>query len=289
MRHLTIRARLLLASAVAVVGAVLLSALTLWGAQRGGHALESMLEGSVKPLVALQRIDGALSVVRARASGLLLDQYAAPGNLSHLRDVRKHIEAAWSVQSTQLPTGEEQVAMFKALREGWPKLTGLLDDLDKAYASGDRARVEELLDAGWPVAHKHFIKHLQALIPLQEASAHATYELAIKDNRQASIMALVLAGAMVVAVLGIMMLTMRTVVSGLREAVDTSKAIANGDLSDRKASQRHDELGELLSSLADMRSSLAVLVGDIRQTADSIQVASTEVASGNADRRAQRP
>ena len=46
---------------------------------------------------------------------------------------------------------------------------------------------------------------------------------------------------------------------------------------------RRDEVGDLFHALADMRDGLQHLVGDIRVSADSIQLASTEVASGNAD------
>ena len=47
--------------------------------------------------------------------------------------------------------------------------------------------------------------------------------------------------------------------------------------------QRDDEIGEVLQSLAQMRDALRKIVGDVRQSAESIQVASAEVASGNTD------
>lgn len=283
MGYLTIRARLRFAALVAVVGAILLAVLTLWGGQRGGRALEAMLEGSVKPLVALQRIDGSLSAVRARAAGLLLDQYAAPGNLSHLRQVRKLVDEAWVQASALSATNDEHATLLKQLREGWPTVGSMLDDLDKAYDAGDRNRVDDLLQSAWPVAHKSFIKHLQAAIPLQEAGAHATYEHAVRENRQAAILAIAVACLLAGSMLLIMMVTTRSVMAGLHQAGELSKAIADGDLSDRPVADRRDELGALMSSLINMRTSLASLVGNIRQTADSIQVASAEVATGNAD------
>jgi methyl-accepting chemotaxis protein len=79
-------------------------------------------------------------------------------------------------------------------------------------------------------------------------------------------------------------LTLRAVAKPLEGAVKVAERIAEGDLgSTVDVGTRRDEIGRLLQAVASMQDRLRALVGEIRQTADSIQVASAEVATGNAD------
>jgi methyl-accepting chemotaxis protein len=75
----------------------------------------------------------------------------------------------------------------------------------------------------------------------------------------------------------------RSIQRPIAQTLTVAERIADGDLSTEVVVQGHDELGRLLQAVATMQTRLRTLVGEIRHTADSIQVASTEVASGNTD------
>jgi methyl-accepting chemotaxis protein len=75
----------------------------------------------------------------------------------------------------------------------------------------------------------------------------------------------------------------RSISRPLGQAVSVARSVAKGDLVVEVPTDRKDEVGDLFLALAEMRDGLQHLVGDIRVCADSIQLASTEVASGNAD------
>ena len=66
-------------------------------------------------------------------------------------------------------------------------------------------------------------------------------------------------------------------------AVVVAERIARGDLTSQVEVRIDDETGRLLEAIAAMQERLRSLVGEIGQTADSILVASSEVASGNQD------
>ena len=66
-------------------------------------------------------------------------------------------------------------------------------------------------------------------------------------------------------------------------AVVVAERIARGDLTSQVEVRIHDETGRLLEAIAAMQERLRTLVGEIGLTADSILVASSEVASGNLD------
>jgi methyl-accepting chemotaxis protein len=66
-------------------------------------------------------------------------------------------------------------------------------------------------------------------------------------------------------------------------AMVVAERIARGDLTSQVEVRIHDETGRLLQAIAAMQERLRTLVGEIGQAADSILVASSEVASGNQD------
>src|SRR6202000_3128839 len=66
-------------------------------------------------------------------------------------------------------------------------------------------------------------------------------------------------------------------------AVAVATRIASGDLGSRIVVEGQDEPARLMRGLADMQASLRNLVGQVRESSESIEVASSEVASGNTD------
>ncbi|MES2876871.1 MAG: methyl-accepting chemotaxis protein [Pseudomonadota bacterium] len=74
-----------------------------------------------------------------------------------------------------------------------------------------------------------------------------------------------------------------SVTAPVARAVVVAERIAMGDLSSQVEVRIFDETGRLLQAIASMQDRLKGLVGGIRQSAESIKVASAEVASGNLD------
>jgi len=280
---LSIRARLTLAAAFGAIGALVLAALAALASHRGSESLNAVVDGNLKPLLAMQRIDSTLNAVRFRAAGLLLDHFPLPGTVNHLKEARRAIEADWPLVNAQPVTVGAESELLAQLRQGQPRLETLLQALDKAYAAGDKDRVDEILQTDWALVHKQFARPLQDMAAKQQEAAEAT----IADSRRAQRQHMVVAGALALLMgLGIgtvMLLTARTVVKALQQARDCARAIAAGDLSVPIEQTRRDELGALFGALADMQGALSRLVGDIRATAEGLRTASTEVASGNQD------
>ena len=75
----------------------------------------------------------------------------------------------------------------------------------------------------------------------------------------------------------------RTVSRPLKEARDAAVRIAAGDLSTRVAVRNGDEIGLMLGAMNDISSGLSSVVGQVRQGAEQIANASTEISSGNLD------
>lgn len=74
-----------------------------------------------------------------------------------------------------------------------------------------------------------------------------------------------------------------SVTAPIERAVVVSERIAKGDLSSQIEVRIFDETGRLLQAIEVMQEKLKTLVGGIRSAAESIKVASSEVASSNLD------
>jgi methyl-accepting chemotaxis protein len=164
-------------------------------------------------------------------------------------------------------------------RKALPALKAVVE---KGVASDNVAAVQILTETAGPV-EKVWRAKVTEFAALQtrlidEATATAA---ATKSKASTAELALVLA-ALAAGSLIAWRIT-RGVTRPLGRAVAVAERIAEGDLTSEVRAERDDETGRLLQAIASMQERLSTLVGNIRQTADSIQTASSEVASGNQD------
>jgi methyl-accepting chemotaxis protein len=107
-------------------------------------------------------------------------------------------------------------------------------------------------------------------------------DLSTQVQRAKALLLGLLAASLAVASLAGWLIT-RSVTQPLRQAVAETEQIAGGDLAVSVTVEGRDEIADLKRALSTMQQRLQELVRGIRQSADSIQTASTEVAVGNAD------
>jgi methyl-accepting chemotaxis protein len=75
----------------------------------------------------------------------------------------------------------------------------------------------------------------------------------------------------------------RSLIRPLHTGIAFAQAAAQGDLSQHIEARAGDEVGELLVCLNDMTQHLASLVSDVTRSADSVNLATREIAQGNDD------
>ncbi|WP_205854945.1 methyl-accepting chemotaxis protein [Piscinibacter defluvii] len=110
--------------------------------------------------------------------------------------------------------------------------------------------------------------------------AAATAAAAYKQARM-----LLLSLSALAAVLGVLAawLITRSITQPVGRAVTLAQTVASGDLTSHVAVDGRDEIGQLLSAMSTMQSSLAKVVGEVRGNAESVATASAQIAQGNAD------
>jgi methyl-accepting chemotaxis protein len=124
------------------------------------------------------------------------------------------------------------------------------------------------------------------LAKLQDVLHQEALADAAEVTRAGDLAIWVFAASLALAVIVIVPLTLinsRSIVEPLEQARGLAQAIAGGDLTTELSSHGKDESAALLAALVEMQVSLRGIVGNIRQTTESISTASTQIASGNQD------
>ncbi|GGY92460.1 methyl-accepting chemotaxis protein [Pseudoduganella plicata] len=157
---------------------------------------------------------------------------------------------------------------------------------DKAVAqfrSGDReGAVQALFNTVVPAQNAYFGR-LDVLLKDQRDRMANDGQAASDAARSATLLLItLLVVATAVSALAGWLIT-RSVTRPLLEAVHVAETVAGGDLTAVIDTHRKDETGRLLAALRDMTQGLARTVRAVRDSTDTINTASAEIASGNMD------
>ncbi|ALV08686.1 methyl-accepting chemotaxis protein [Roseateles depolymerans] len=146
-------------------------------------------------------------------------------------------------------------------------------DPSAAFAYAGQAQAD--LDTARTVFNK-WVEDTQAAVIAEREADQASSSLQSKIR---------LGGLVVIIALvsGLMLALVRSILTPLGRASEVAKRIARGDLTADIVVQGRDEVAAFMQTLADMQMSLREIVGQVRQSAESIRIASDEVATGNLD------
>ncbi|MGH8853243.1 MAG: methyl-accepting chemotaxis protein [Telluria sp.] len=166
--------------------------------------------------------------------------------------------------------GQAHAKMGEGYRRGFGEFSAADFDAaagDRAVKGMDRVPAELLVKA-------HDVMSQQTSATVADAEA---------VGRRATLLSytLMLLGAVVAVIAGV--LVSRSITRPLADAVEAAQSVAAGDLRTTIDVRSNDETGQLLQALKDMTGSLQNIVAQVRGGAETIAVASDEIARGNLD------
>jgi methyl-accepting chemotaxis protein len=177
---------------------------------------------------------------------------------------------------------QERQLMADISRAGEKVLPEFRESLKQAVDGDTVAAVLTLMNRVRP-AEIVLRGHVAELIELQRhQSESASVEVVALQHKMFVVVGALVLMALLMGGLIAWRITI-SVTAPISRAVVVAERIATGDLSSQIEVRIFDETGRLLQAIAAMQDKLKTLVGGIRHAADSIQVASSEVAAGNQD------
>jgi methyl-accepting chemotaxis protein len=188
--------------------------------------------------------------------------------------VQKQIEA--------MIMSETEKKLFAEVGSARKSYIALRDELFKLKRAGD-ASAAVIFDTKFIPALKSYEGAVQAFVDSYSRTQQAAHaEAQAAAGRTLGVLA-VFGGIFVLFAAGMAFMLTRSITRPVADAVRVAEALARGDLSQKIEVKSGDEMGRLLSALKEMVEQLVQIVGGIQKSADTINVASREIAAGNAD------
>ncbi len=269
-------ALLVLTLAIAAVGAWKLGAVVKQ--TRLTTSQDARAERIVRDWLTETRANSVRAVVMSRSDDAALRALVDPqmkAATQRINEMQKQVEAVLvdpAAKALFATVGEQRKAYLAARKEA--------ADL---RAAGKAAAAVEIVDQKMIPAVDRYVAAIAAVVDHQVKRMDEGVAESEANGEQGRL-ALVLAAlfAVVAGVLIAWSLT-RSITRPLGEAVVLAQRVASGDLTSHVEDAGDDELGRLLRSLGDMNDSLRRIVGEVRQSADSIATGSTQIATGTQD------
>ena len=265
-----------------------IAAVSTWALRQAGAQMTQVVEvnglrSSLANDLMIAIGDMATSV---RSITLLTDTQAIDKEVKSLKDLDVHYarleDALATDMKTNAATAEEQALLDKMVEAG--KKTRPMVAL-AAHQGGQGDNMSSVMTLTEQVAPNELVwrKTVAEFIAMQKENSKRAAQASTRSQHQALLIQAILVVASLLAGGVIAWRITGSVTAPIKRAVVVAERIAQGDLTSNIEIRIPDETGRLLEAISAMQDRLRGLVGDIRQTANSIQVASEEVASGNLD------
>ena len=286
MRQFSIRTRMMGAIGVVLVLLTMIGGAGLWGMNRL-HALSvEFVDHAFEETLTLSRLQVALGDMGRFEKDMIIG-YEKPEEVAKAKIQWQGARDAALQQMDHMLEGEED-GDNTVVREMKDQLT--------AYGNAVEPVTRQLADNGYDTAtvanrmlaraHEQYAGILVNLKRVEEVLKveAATLQLEEKDiNAQILLIFGIAVALAALIVVPTTLSNMQSICQPLDEAQRVATAITNGDLTQTVHVVGKDELAALMQALGGMQASLSRIVGEVRNSTDSIGTASTQIASGNQD------
>ena len=179
-----------------------------------------------------------------------------------------------------LETGKHLLANIVSVREKYLQVR--TEGLAKSER-GEHEGMDAFISERFIPVSEEYRQSLQALLDFQKQLIDSTHANIQKTSRNNELLMLLLVALGVAVGAATAWYITRSITRPLKEAVTVAGRVANGDLTAEVHVHSKDELGQLMHSLKEMISSLAITVKNVSSGAESIALAADEIDAGNQD------
>lgn len=283
-KNIQIAAKLWLAVGILVLVSVVVTGFAGWRFTKTQSEGEIALKAVNRRVEAATRWAGLTEANAARTQALVLSNDVA------VETAFKDVVATTSTQISEVqksiegmdlrPEDSAQLMKIAASRKT------MIDLRVSAHAlkvAGKQDEAMAMVAAQYNPAVLAYLTNLRDFVAMQEKAL----EQAQADINDTIALTLKIAGAGVLLILLLLIGgafgLIRSILTPLGQANALAARIAGGDLSATMVVERGDGFGDLIRSLLTMSQSLGRMVHQVRQSTDSIAIASAEIAAGNND------
>jgi methyl-accepting chemotaxis protein len=278
---LTLKTKVSLLVALAVIAAVAPASLALWVAGQFKRTMTTIHEETLVPLENLHRVEEFLREVELRIPGVMADWFSGPGSRSYVESALPRVRELWT-QIKSRPNEGQTAALSKEFDEAFGRFQTLVPRLTEAFGKEDKRALAAIADE-WLDLKGRLLKPLGALVT--DAREDVAREVKAAEDRLQRTTLLIVTGlvAFVVVIVSVSIALRRGISTPLRNTMQLLRDLAQGqgDLTTRLDAGRRDEVGELSRWFNTFMDKLHDIVGEVKRTAIEIAAASQQLAAAS--------
>jgi methyl-accepting chemotaxis protein len=282
LSNTSLKGKVLCVGLLAGLALAALTAVDIYSVNEGIRALSSVYEKEVEPVGAIQEMDRALTDVRFRMAGVLLDQMPFVGSSNQLKEAAVNVPEQWAKYKhgtkDNLRTAEA-ADLVSSIDKQIPAFLAFAEKLGAAYSSEDKKTVSSLLEDAWPPLQSGLGKPLGKLIVVQQKAVRDTYEATRAQGKKLIVLGLLVFLCSVAALFLLGSRIARGILAPLRRTMIVLESVASRDLTQSVEVQSRDEIGVMAQSLNQAVGSMRDALRTIQASAEQVAGASEKLSS----------
>ncbi|MET1530847.1 methyl-accepting chemotaxis protein [Burkholderia sola] len=281
-KSIKFRIFLTLASCVALMVAI--GVFGVFGLSRLNSNLHRAYQGNTLPICELTEIR-AISLgmqLQMRRIQAERDPVRTRSGVDEIRAEQSRLDTLWNRYYTESITSDKERAIAERIHGVLPRFRAGVNDVVAAMSGSNPDAISAAIDRLLPAAGE-LRQVLEEDIALNAEQAKSFVDDSESTFRIILWIAIGLIGAGALIAMWASVHLLRHISTPLGKAVRVADEIAGGTLDNRIDVDLHDEFGQLLGALATMDRQLGTTVRGIKRSAESVAIASHQIASGNAD------
>ncbi len=236
-------------------------------------------------LVNMPALSESMGSMRAQGTAFLTKAELPPEGRAALMALDRRAKELHGEMGRNLQRAMDANADFKAKLSQQAQAS--LEDAAKTLALADTALINaSVIQHPAPAYFDDFTRTIDGMYSFN-ASAMGLLAEALQDRVERLRRAEALIAVVLVLGLGtsiwLTLVFIRSIVGPVSDAVAVASAVSQGDLTVDVPVRGSNELGQLMAAMASMRQHLSQVVTSVRQGAESVAIASAEIAQGNND------
>ena len=275
----SVSGKLLSLQAITIIAMIVLTATGYYGMGAANQRMVSLYADRVIPLRQIKKISDSYAIrLRDHATDFLEGRATAKDVLADLDETRTVIDTEWAAYlATYLTPEEVQLvdiakAALPEAEAAYLKVTQLLRNADR---TGLSTYVQKELGAAITPA-------IVAFVDLSDYQAKEAERLELESQDIAAKMSrlMIILTALVIGLsLAITLVFARRMKRALKEAVDLTHAVSNGELSAQAEVRSSDEIGQVVTGLNLMITRLREVVSEVASAARNVASGSEEMSA----------
>ena len=270
-----------------LVAAVALSAVTGFGILQMRRVFDAASYANDNTVPSFVVLDGALKAFDAMT--VLTSKHVASTDPQQMQNIEQQIDAQRNALRSQLAQYESLISdekdrdMLTAERAATAQSSKVRDQVLALSRANQKQPAGDLLNGGLADAAQRVQADIEAHRAYNRELGKQGAEHAHALIASADVLEVVSSLVVLCVVLGLGIVSARSITRPLERAVAFANRVAEGDLTGQISATTRDEVGQLLAALDEMNRNLTRVVVKVRSGSETIASATAQIAAGNLD------